>query len=43
MHYPCNVYGVFGILNILSHAPSILTIQDNQRSFLWNYANESTY
>ena len=37
MHSPCNVSGMFGILTILSHAYIRFTIQDNQRSFLWNY------
>ena len=37
MHSPCNVSGVFVILTILSQAHIRCTIQDNQRSFLWNY------
>ena len=37
IHSPCNVSGMFGILAILSHAHSRFTIQDNQRSSLWNY------
>ena len=37
INFPYNVTCVFGILNIISHTHIILTIQDNQRSFLWNY------
>ena len=37
MNSPCNVSGVFGILSIIIHENSRFTIQDNQKSFLWNY------
>ena len=37
MHSPCNVTCVFGILTIISHTYSSLTIQYNERSFFWNY------
>ena len=37
INFPCNVSCVFGILTILRHTHIRLTIQDNQRNFLWYY------
>ena len=37
MYSPCNVSCVFGILTILVHTHKRLTIQYNQKIFLWNY------